>query len=117
MNDKGNIDRGNIDRGNIDRGNSDRENIDNRRKQLRYRANHRGIKEMDIILGGYADQFIHQMSWDELDSLDELMDKNDRDLLQWFTAEIEVPPGINTQLFNAILAFATKQIDSENTRN
>ena len=27
---------------------------DHRRKQLLYRANHRGIKEMDLILGGFA---------------------------------------------------------------
>ena len=33
-----------------------------RRKQMIYRANHRGIKEMDIVLGGYANAHVMEMA-------------------------------------------------------
>ena len=62
-----------------------------RRRQLRYRANHRGIKEMDIILGRYGDEHLEQMQVEELDQFEKLMEENDRDLLQWFTAEKKPP--------------------------
>ncbi len=84
--------------------------VTKRRRQLRYRANHRGIKEMDIILGGFADGFIDQLSVGELDILETLMEQNDRDLLQWFTGELRVSEEFNTELFARILAFARSGI-------
>lgn len=76
-----------------------------RRKQVIYRANHRGIKEMDIILGDYADA--HCMGMDEgtLKEFIALMDESDRDLLTWFTGEVTVPERFDTPLFAEILAF------------
>ena len=69
----------------------DQELLAKRRRQLRYRANHRGIKEMDIILGRYGDDYLEQMQGEELDQFENLMEENDRDLLQWFTAEKQPP--------------------------
>lgn len=76
-----------------------------RRKQLIYRANHRGIKEMDIILGGYADAHVMTMGPGKLDQLEKLMGESDRDLLTWFTGEVAIPAGFDTPLFAEILSF------------
>lgn len=80
------------------------------RRQLRYRANHRGIKEMDIILGGFADRFIDELDTGDLDVLDTLMEQNDRDLLQWFTGELALPEEFETELFGRISTFAQSGI-------
>ena len=56
-----------------------------RLKRLKYRANHRGIKEMDIVLGGFANERLDALSSQELDDFETLMQENDRDLLIWFT--------------------------------
>ncbi|MCF6322547.1 MAG: succinate dehydrogenase assembly factor 2 [Rhizobiaceae bacterium] len=80
--------------------------LDNRRKQLRYRANHRGIKEMDIILGKFADSFIDGFDHSRLDEFEALMDNNDRDLLQWYTGELAIPAPFDTELFAQILSHA-----------
>ena len=61
-----------------------------RQRQLRYRANHRGIKEMDIILGNYADKNIEIMNAEELNQFEALMEHNDIDLLQWFTGQLPI---------------------------
>lgn len=78
--------------------------LDARRKQLLYRANHRGIKEMDIILGGFATAHIGSLDNASLDMLEALMEEPDRDLLTWFTGEVPAPAHVRTALFDAIAA-------------
>ena len=75
-----------------------------RRKQLIYRANHRGIKEMDIILGGFADRHGMALAAQSLDALEAIMAESDRDLLSWFTGEHALPAHIDRALFDAILS-------------
>lgn len=79
--------------------------IDARRKRARFRAWHRGMKEMDIILGGYADAKIDKMELGDLLVFEELMDALDRDLFKWFTGEGPTPAEFNTPLFKAICKF------------
>ncbi|MCB1421063.1 MAG: succinate dehydrogenase assembly factor 2 [Nitratireductor sp.] len=76
----------------------------NRRKQLIYRANHRGIKEMDIILGGFAERHVMGLDAESLDRFEAIMAEADRDLLSWFTGELPLPGHIDGPLFEAILA-------------
>lgn len=73
-----------------------------RRKKLLYRANHRGIKEMDILLGGYASRHIETLDGAALDAFEALLGENDRDLLAWFTGERKPPPAFDTAVFRAI---------------
>ena len=60
-------------------------------KRLQYRANHRGIKEMDIILGSFADQELRSLDNAQIADFESLMQEHDRDLLVWFTDEAEFP--------------------------
>lgn len=73
-----------------------------------YRSNHRGIKEMDIILGRYADHHVMDMSADELNGFEKIMDEMDRDLLSWFTGEVACPDHIDKAMFEKILQYTTK---------
>ncbi|MBB4206217.1 succinate dehydrogenase assembly factor 2 [Roseinatronobacter bogoriensis] len=43
------------------------------------------MKEMDLILGPYADAHIGQLGPDELDAYERLLDENDQDLYLWIT--------------------------------
>ena len=63
----------------------------NRLKRLKYRANHRGIKEMDIVLGGFANTMLDELPGDMIDQFETLLIENDRDLLVWFTGEADFP--------------------------
>ena len=76
--------------------------IDARRKRAKFRAWHRGIKEMDLLLGPYADARVDAMDEAALSAFEQLMEVNDRDLIQWFTGEKPVPAGEDTALFRAI---------------
>ncbi len=82
------------------------EKLDPRRRKLLFRAWHRGIKEMDLILGGYADAFIATMPDGDLDEFEMLLETSDRDLVKWFTNEEAVPDTADTLLFRQIQAHA-----------
>ncbi len=79
--------------------------LDARRKRARFRAWHRGMKEMDMILGGYADAKIDAMEAGELDVFEQLMEALDRDLFKWFTGEGATPDEFDTPLFRKICKF------------
>lgn len=74
-----------------------------RRRKLAFRAWHRGIREMDLLLGAYADKHIAAMSAAELNAFAHLMSFEDSDLLRWFTGEEAKPRSIDDSLFQAIL--------------
>lgn len=84
--------------------------MDARRKQLLYRANHRGIKEMDILLGGFANAKLADLSDADVDAFEAISVHLDRDLLSWFTGEIETPAEIAGEMFDRILAFQTASV-------
>ncbi|APX88939.1 hypothetical protein BV394_03685 [Brevirhabdus pacifica] len=62
-----------------------------RLRRLRMRAWRRGIKEMDLILGPYADSRLADLSPAELDLFEEILDCNDQDLLAWSTGAGTAP--------------------------
>ena len=75
------------------------------RKRLLWRATHRGIKEMDMVLGGFAIENIHRMSAAELEQFAILLDIPDQDLLAWLTNQEIVPPHLASPMLHHILAF------------
>lgn len=67
------------------------ETHETRLKRLIMRSNYRGIKEMDLILKGYADRRLTEMSADELDLYEDLLEENDHDLYQWVSGQGATP--------------------------
>ncbi len=67
------------------------EDISMRRKKLRYRAWHRGTREMDLVLGPYMDAHTEGMDNAALDRLEALMSEEDPPLLKWVMGQ-ETPP-------------------------
>lgn len=85
--------------------------LDPRRRKLAFRAWHRGIKEMDLIFGLFADKHIAKMAESDLDEFELMLETSDRDLLKWFTGEEPVPEIADTLLFRQIFAFAQTMKD------
>ena len=67
------------------------ETAQTRLKRIRMRAWRRGMKEMDLILGPFADTEVAAMTVAELDLLERLMAENDQDLYLWITTGAAVP--------------------------
>lgn len=79
--------------------------LDDRRKRLLFRCWHRGTREMDLILGRFADAEIGNLSDDELTQLETLLEVNDPDLYAAITGDKLLPPEIAGALFARIKAF------------
>lgn len=62
-----------------------------RLKRLKIRAWRRGIKEMDLILGPYADSNLATMTDTEVTEFDALLKENDQDLYQWVSGQATPP--------------------------
>jgi len=82
--------------------------LDARRKKILFRAWHRGIKEMDIVLGNFADAHLPTMPEADLDLLEHLMEATDRELFKWISGEEAVPDAYRSRVFDQIVAFHTK---------
>jgi antitoxin CptB len=81
--------------------------LDPRRKKMIFRAWHRGMREMDLIMGRFAEQRIDAMSDAELDTFELLIEAPDRDLLAWITGREPTPANYDTEVFRALKAFHT----------
>lgn len=79
--------------------------LDNRRKRILFRTLHRGMKEMDMLLGGFAQSEIARLSDSELDELEEIITVNDQDLFAWVTSRKPLPAEWDRPLFRRMLAF------------
>lgn len=77
-------------------------------KKLQYRANHRGIKEMDIVIGGFANECLYEMSDADIDVFEVFISEQDRDLIVWVTGEEEFPHDDLRPMFERVLAHAKK---------
>ncbi|WP_460274695.1 succinate dehydrogenase assembly factor 2 [Celeribacter sp. ULVN23_4] len=78
------------------------ETIDIRRKRLKIRAWRRGIKEMDLLIGGYADAHLATMTEADLDEFEQLMDEHDQDLLAYTTGLKPTPDHLKPMLAKLI---------------
>ena len=74
------------------------EDRDTRLKRLRLRSWRRGTKEMDLILGSFADEQMPLLSDAELDAHEVIMAEHDHDLYQWISGQVEVPEEIRPAL-------------------
>ncbi|UVK36728.1 succinate dehydrogenase assembly factor 2 [Mesorhizobium sp. AR10] len=80
------------------------EGLDARRRKLLFRSWHRGMREMDLILGSFADAEIGALTDDEIDQYEHLLDIPDTEFLPMVTGERPIPRNIDCAVLQKILA-------------
>ena len=78
--------------------------LDERRRRILFRAWRRGMREMDLVMGQFADSNLPTMTEAELDEFERLMEAPDPDVLSWITGEAPTPPAYDTPLFARVSA-------------
>lgn len=81
--------------------------LEPRRRRALYQAWHRGMREMDILLGKFADAELANLSDSEMDEFEHLLNAIDRDLLSWMTGEAPLPREYDTGVMRKLMAFHT----------
>ena len=78
------------------------EGLDGRRRRLLFRCRHRGIREMDLVLGRFADSELAGLSERELGELERWLDIPDQQIFAWVNGAEPAPPEIDTALFKRL---------------
>jgi antitoxin CptB len=77
---------------------------DIRLKRLRFRAWHRGVKEADLLIGGFFDA--HSTGWSDAEAnlFEELLEEQDVDIMAWAMGTQPVPERYAGTLMTALKA-------------
>ena len=73
--------------------------LDERRRRILFRAWRRGVREMDLVMGRFADAYLPAMNEDELAEFERLLDVPDPQALAWITGGEDLPSEFDTPLF------------------
>ena len=79
--------------------------LDARRRRILFRSWHRGMREMDLIMGRFADVMIDRMSDAELDDFERLMQAPDPDMYDWIANDTPPPPAYDCPLLHRLREF------------
>ena len=79
--------------------------LETRRKRLIFRSWHRGWKEIDLLLGSFADQHIGRFDEGMLDRYEALLEQPDPDIFAWMTGQTAVPPEHNSDVMQLLQTF------------
>lgn len=74
------------------------EDHENRLKRLKMRSWRRGTKEMDLILGPFADERLTDLDPEMLDQFEALLSENDHDLYRWVSGQEDGPTDFSAVL-------------------
>ena len=79
--------------------------MDDRRRKLRFRSWRRGFREMDILMGQFADAEIETMSEADLDEYERLLATPDWEVFAWLVGTKDVPQNYNSSVLDRLMAF------------
>jgi len=79
-----------------------------RRKRLKFRAWHRGMRELDLILGPFADAHLDGLSANALDSFEDLLTVPDTLVYDWLCGREPPPARFRTKLYEQIVDFSRR---------
>ena len=79
--------------------------LDARRRKLRFRSWHRGMSEMDLILGRFADAEIAALTGDELDQYARLLEFPDDQFFLVMTGDRAAPEQLDCPRLRRVLVF------------
>ena len=81
-----------------------------RRKRLLFRSWHRGMREMDMLLGRFAERHIDTFSDRQLALFEAILEEVDPEIYGWLSGRIPVPAGMQSDVMRLLKNF-TVSID------
>ena len=79
--------------------------LDERRRRLLFRSWRRGTREMDLIMGRFAEAVIGDLTDEEVAEFERLSDAADPDLYSWLTGSQPVPADYDLPMFRRLRDF------------
>ena len=79
--------------------------LDERRRKLLFRAWRRGVREMDLIVGRFADAHIESFDDAGLDDFERLIEAPNAELYAWVSGAEAAPASYDTAVLAKLRAF------------
>ncbi|MEM7328411.1 MAG: succinate dehydrogenase assembly factor 2 [Pseudomonadota bacterium] len=79
--------------------------MDERRRKLKFRAWRRGFREMDLLMGSFADAHLVAMSDDDLSEFERLLSTPDWEVYAWLIGQKAVPGNFQSDLLTRMMTF------------
>jgi antitoxin CptB len=73
-----------------------------RRQRLRFRSWHRGTREMDLLMGSFADAHIATFTPEQLDQYENLLQISDPDLYSWIIGAEALPAEHQSEMMDLL---------------
>ena len=84
--------------------------LETRRKRLRYRTNHTGIRETDVLMGAFVEEFGNSLDSEAIGALEDLLDgAHDPEILDWITGRHPIPERFRTTTMEQIKKFVKER--------
>ena len=80
-----------------------------RRARLRFRAERRGFKEVDLIFGAFAAEYLPGLDEGELDQFEALLLAPDQDVFAWLRGHAAVPADFDTAVFAKLKSLCSRK--------
>ena len=78
---------------------------DARRRKLRFRASHRGLRELDLFFEAFLDAHLYELSEAGLDQLETILDIPDQQVYAWLLGQSEPPAEMRVGVLDLLLSF------------
>jgi antitoxin CptB len=86
------------------------EGLDARRRRLLFRAWRRGVREMDLIMGRFADAYIEKFDEPALDEFETLIEAPNAELYSWVVGDAAAPARYDTEVLRQLIGFHAERI-------
>jgi antitoxin CptB len=85
------------------------ESVDNEdeglRRRLLFQSRHRGVKELDLILGPFAERHLPAFGAGELKDFAVLLAEPDPDIYDWLVGRVPLPARLQNPVTSLLLSF------------
>jgi antitoxin CptB len=82
--------------------------LDERRRRLLFRAWRRGVREMDLIVGRFADAHIDKFDDAALEKFEHLIEVPNAELYAWIVGNEDIPSDQDTAVLRQLIAFHSR---------
>jgi len=79
-----------------------------RRKRLKYRSQHRGTKELDLLLGRFAAARLDTLNAGQIDRFEALLDAPSPLVYAWVIGQDAPPPDMDTDILRLLRDFTLR---------
>ena len=84
------------------------ENLAIRRKRLKYRSQHRGTKELDLVLGRFVAARLDALDPGQIDRFEALLDAPSPLVYAWVIGQDAPPPDMDTDILQLLRDFTLR---------